>query len=495
MKPTQLFIFFLHAGRVFIAMKLLPLFAFLVTPSGLTEAQTIHPCTTCLPEGITIVRQSQIDSFHLIYPQCTQILGAVKIGGAKIKKLNGLTGVLTIDGDLEVKSTTLLETLSGLDSLISIGGNLSLIGNSALKNVRGLDRLTLLGGSLFLEQNQIFTEMDSFDQLAVVGNKIQILNNSALPEIKTFNNIVSLNSISIGGNARLDRITGFASLSYVGNLLQISNNVILRHLSGFNNVVYAAGVEISKNPLITEITCFTKLQQIGWLRLTISNNARLSRITGFPNLEKIGSSFYLENNPELESLMGFQKLDTIWNTFKVYSNDKLTSLEDFGRRRLVINFLRIEANDQLVSLRGIDQLDPAALCGLMVDSNASLSDCALASICKYLEFSNCGKYFKNNAPGCNSKAEVDSACTHLSSGFREMDPEISIFPNPADNRVVIQCNARGKLTIFNLNGLEMFSTSVRSSQVSIDVSFLPAGFYVLRCVSNNAVRFRNFIKK
>lgn len=43
--------------------------------------QTGKVCVPCLPDGITFPTQSQIDSFPVYYPGCTEIQGDVEIGG------------------------------------------------------------------------------------------------------------------------------------------------------------------------------------------------------------------------------------------------------------------------------------------------------------------------------------------------------------------------------------------------------------------------------
>ena len=42
----------------------------------------------CLPEGITFTTQSQIDSFQVNYPGCTEIEGDLDLQGSGITNLN-----------------------------------------------------------------------------------------------------------------------------------------------------------------------------------------------------------------------------------------------------------------------------------------------------------------------------------------------------------------------------------------------------------------------
>ncbi len=104
---------------------------------------------SCLPEGIVFTTQTQIDSFQINYPGCTEIEGDVGIGlplGTDITNLYGLNVLNTIEGDLIILCNSSITDLTGLDNLTSIGGNLTIIYNNALTSLRGLENLTSIGG-------------------------------------------------------------------------------------------------------------------------------------------------------------------------------------------------------------------------------------------------------------------------------------------------------------------------------------------------------------
>ncbi len=82
----------------------------------------------CLPNGITITSQEQIDNFQSSYPDCTIIEGNLIIGDA----YNG----------------TDVSNLIGLEHIVAIEGNLEIFGNDELINLNGLENLTLIGGDL-----------------------------------------------------------------------------------------------------------------------------------------------------------------------------------------------------------------------------------------------------------------------------------------------------------------------------------------------------------
>ncbi|HEY9114613.1 MAG TPA: hypothetical protein VIN10_07920, partial [Bacteroidales bacterium] len=78
---------------------------------------------SCLPYGdYYFTRQTDIDSFQSVFPECNDLKGNVIIDG--IENLNGLLQVTSVEGSVSI-TTFWMTNLSGLDSLKFIGGNLS----------------------------------------------------------------------------------------------------------------------------------------------------------------------------------------------------------------------------------------------------------------------------------------------------------------------------------------------------------------------------------
>jgi hypothetical protein len=68
--------------------------------------------------------------------------------------------------------------------------------------------------------------------------------------------------------------------------------------------------------------------------------------------------------------------------------------------------------------------------------------------------------------------------------------EFIIFPNPADNILIIKSNKDkiNKLTLFDSHGIELMQEFPASDTRTIDISYIPAGFYILEIVTNNDSR-------
>jgi hypothetical protein len=91
---------------------------------------------SCLTDGIIFTRQSQIDSFQINYPNCTQIEGNVEIEGNDITNLNGLNVITSIGGgNLYILGNNALTSLTGLNNIVAGSiTSLTIYFNSSLSN-------------------------------------------------------------------------------------------------------------------------------------------------------------------------------------------------------------------------------------------------------------------------------------------------------------------------------------------------------------------------
>ena len=114
---------------------------------------------------------------------CKAIQGNVWIGvfvQTNITNLQGLSGITSIGGSLEVSLNDALSILSGLESLTAIGGDLWIQTNNAMTSLTGLEGLSTIGGDLWIGGNVSLTsltglenlEPGSIDNLGIVNNPL-----------------------------------------------------------------------------------------------------------------------------------------------------------------------------------------------------------------------------------------------------------------------------------------------------------------------------------
>jgi rhodanese-related sulfurtransferase len=76
--------------------------------------------------------------------------------------------------------------------------------------------------------------------------------------------------------------------------------------------------------------------------------------------------------------------------------------------------------------------------------------------------------------------------------------EISLYPNPASDKLIVETNQDlnpGTLSIFNSNGQVLISRHIAGSRTEINIVSLPKGIYILKLVSDRNIFVQRFIKQ
>ncbi len=213
---------------------------------------------SCLPDGIAFTTQTQIDSFQINYPGCTEIEGDVHIHGADIINLSGLNVLTQINGNLTIDSTN-LTNLQGLNSLKSINRGLYLSFNNHLNHLMGLDSLTMVNSSIVVSFSPLYdfagaTQLTNIGGLTLYYAGIKSLSGleglTIISGDLFINHCHDLNSLSgleavtnIYGHIFIDSCSALSSLSGLKNVSSI-NGIIqivftgIKSLSGLDNIDY-----------------------------------------------------------------------------------------------------------------------------------------------------------------------------------------------------------------------------------------------------------------
>lgn len=326
----------------------------------------------CLPEGIRFLTQSQVDSFQILYPNCTRIEGPLYIGGyspvlSNVSNLNGLSAI-TYVGALDIEYSDSLTSLSGLNNIDTIGGFFTMAGNYNLSSLVGLEKLKHIGGSL-----------------------------------------------NIG-------------------------TTILSPLSGW--VAVGTGLET---------------------------------LTGLENIHSIGGNLGIRGNNSLSSISELNNVNSIDGGIYLWQNNSLENIS------------------------GLSNIDASSIDTLSVSENYSLSICEIESICDYLLNPNTVPYINDNAVGCNTQEEVETACENASVGELNQSNRLLIYPNPTSSKINIETSTtphkNTTLTICNLNGQELMTRQIIEPKTVVDVSGLPQGGYFVKVMNDDKVMVGKVIKQ
>jgi hypothetical protein len=268
----------------------------------------------------------------------------------------------------------------------------------------------------------------------------------------------------------ISNLNGLNVLTSIGGHLIIELNVYLFNLTGLDNL-YAIGgsLHISSNPNLQNLSGLNDLSSIGgWLQIEFNNT--LSSLTGLDDLSSLGG-LDIHNNHNLTSLTGLNNLSSIGD-------------------------LLIEGNSHLTSLAALEKLTSIEY-ALYICYNSSLSSCEVQGVCDFLSDPNGTITIYDNAPGCNSKEEVETACQGISIKEITIDNLFSMFPNPSSTQITIEIpeiSHRSLITIMNLNGQELIQYQITDPKTVIEITNLPRGVYFVRLTNDRTVEIEKIIK-
>ncbi len=398
--------------------------------------------------------------------QITAINGNLSIThNYSLSNFSGLDNLETIGGKLNVQNNWNLTSVSELNSLISIGESVYFDSVDDLVDLNGFASLTSIGDFLYISYNDGLEEINGFNNLISVGGRIWIHNNSTLNIIDGFENLEISDDLLIKTNNNLTSITGFENLNST-NDFTIYNNELLTNVNNFNNLETVEGdFNIVSNESLSEMGSFNALTSIGVTlqirdnlnllslpemnslatigeRFYIVDNNSLTTFTDFDALTTIGEDFVVSNNTALENLGSFNSLETIGTGLSINYCSSLNSLTGLNNLNSIGGYLSIRNNAILESLNGLEgiesiggylkihdnpslfdidaisNIDPQTIKSnydddLIIYENEMLSECAVINICEFMDIPGRTKDIHDNASGCNSVSEIETACQEL----------------------------------------------------------------------------------
>ena len=189
---------------------------------------------SCLPGGIHLTSQSEIDNFTTNYPNCTEIEGSVEIDGSDITNLDSLHLITQIGEYFDIYSVPNLSDIDGLSSLTTVGSGRLGIQGTALTDLSGLENLVSVPG-LRIEENPLLSSLEGLSSLTTAEEGLYIIGN---PSLSDLNGLESLTSIGQGGILVIEENENLSSLDGIDNILF--------------NTLYQIEVWIKDNPLLSE---------------------------------------------------------------------------------------------------------------------------------------------------------------------------------------------------------------------------------------------------
>ncbi len=91
---------------------------------------------------------------------------------------------------------------------------------------------------------------------------------------------------------------------------------------------------------------------------------------------------------------------------------------------------------------------------------------------------------------------VKVVATDTITSVNEVDFETNMYPNPVDNRLIINANENIKhINIINILSIKVMEMTINNKEAVIDLSSLDAGAYIIEIIGKNEKTIKTFIKK
>lgn len=448
----------------------------------------------CPPTNdLTFRDQTELDSFKINYPNCTDFAGDITIaicmklvnndqfGEYSIYNLSPLSNLRSLGGLTIYLSSHCWHNKPVIKELQSLWGlhnltNLKTFSLSSGIPIRSIDELSNIKEleSLHLGNTEIGFLSDSAMEI-MVKSRLTLSFNRRLKDISGLMLGDSLIEVNIAGNSDLREIPEWPELKTVGEISVLDDNDDLEFLRSVQEVGHLSLI----NPL-KDISVFENLKRIGDLELVNVENATdllfLNHADFYGNSLKLTKCSFknldgldIENNPNLSEI----------NIFQLYD------LEDISQIGKAIKLKRLGLSNltklnEIPDLSRLLQLDRIDLVGLPIErlgkiSTDSLSRLSLNSlrmmenleglealrICNTLEIQACSKL--NNLNGLDSLSSLKELTISRNDLLVDVKPLSNLRTSHSHLFKKISIKSNNNLT--SLEGLRNYRAPINLIQI------------------------------
>lgn len=254
----------------------------------------------CLPGGLVLTTQAQVNSFPTDHPGCTTIEGYLRIGPGAVNNLAPLAQLTAVNGYLQIGANPQLTNLTGLNNIASVGGSLSITGNAQLNSLSGLSGITAVGGLMEVSANNNLTSLAGLQGITSVGSYLEISDSPGLTSLQGLEGVQTIGGdILINENAALATMQGL-SPSSVGGGLSLMNNPQLLDLSAASGLTTLGGIlSLIGNTAIISLDELSGITAVNGL-VRVTGSSGLMSLNGLENIEPTTIlNLIIVNNPGL----------------------------------------------------------------------------------------------------------------------------------------------------------------------------------------------------
>lgn len=247
----------------------------------------------------------------------------------------------------------------------------------------------------------------------------------------------------------------------------------------YNNLNYISALFINKLKLIN---------------MTIGDDSSLSESQSVDeiaiencNFSNSNFTFFVDDKIEI--------VNSTFNILNVYNHLKFNTPLYFQQVNSKCNYLQIGYYNSFFNLKGFLPLDDIK--GRIYVFSTESTFCIDQ---EYVDFYFNDDFEYEKAFNDTNKENINSDCAPISLSSKDFvfEPEFSSFPNPVtSNWSVLSENGStiNKIELFNLSGQLISTDAVNDSNITMDLSYLPKGIYVVKINTNNGFSMTKIMKE
>ncbi|CCH53047.1 hypothetical protein BN8_02109 [Fibrisoma limi BUZ 3] len=238
----------------------------------LTALLPLSGWAQCPTGKIILSTQADVDAFP---PGCVNLPGALEIRGPFISNLNSLSGIQSVNGNLDIRLSPGLTSVDGFNNLTTITGSLTIDECVRIENLFALSKLTSIGGNLRISNCGSLLSLGGLNNLTNIPGNLTLFFNDDLETLGALNKVTQLTRVFIDNNPRLSNLEGLNNLTTVSQALVIHTNGSLTSLTALNKLTSIGHLAIFDNTRLSEcaITAFCQYLAQPSGSVEINNNA------------------------------------------------------------------------------------------------------------------------------------------------------------------------------------------------------------------------------
>lgn len=330
--------------------------------------------------------------------------------------LNDCTGLISLNSignELEIRNNNFFLNFIGLEYLTALR-SLTVENNNFMQNLEGLTGLNTMEGNVNIIENDNLTNLEGLNNLQMLNGNLDLYNNDSLESLLGLNSINSIGGYLNVFSSPLSDISSLSNLTSIGDYFDISYTD-LTLFTGLENLTAVGGAVSIRATPVESLQPLSNLSYIG--ENLILEGTDLQNFEGLGALSTLGGNLFLYHNPNFSQLSGLNSLYSIGGELEISRNQKLKTLNGLEGIYSIDGPLIISRNDSLTTLAGIENIDPESIYNIFniylgyndieIFGNPMLTECNVLSICDAIGVYNKKTHIEFNATGCNAEQEID----------------------------------------------------------------------------------------